>query len=437
VVDVPTQVTRVVQRGGQTVRLVRACRVEVLAGPDAGLTLEVTQTRFGIGSHASNEVALSDTTVSRHHLEVEATPTGYRVSDLGSSNGTFSGDLRLGEVLAAAPLTLQLGQTTLRLGAGDVESEVPASAESRFGELVGRSLGMRELFAQLAQVAASDCSVLLEGETGVGKERVAEALHNASPRAGKPFVVVDCGALSAGLAESELFGHVRGAFTDAIEDRRGLIESAEGGTLFLDEVGELPSVVQAKLLGVLERRRVTKVGTAQSRPVQIRVIAATHRDLLRSSNEGQFRADLFYRLAVVRLRIPPLRERMEDLPLLVEQRLAELRAREGDRVPDQLSAVTLAQLQTQPWTGNVRELFGAVEQAVLQLPPAAARPVTSPVAPFFTTREQALEEFNRAYFSALVQRSNNFSQIARDAGLDRRYLQRILERLRIDWPPKR
>jgi transcriptional regulator with GAF, ATPase, and Fis domain len=418
----------VVQRGGQPVRIVRSCRVEVLRGPDAGEHLEITQPRFGIGSHERNEVVLNDATVSRHHLEVELSPFGYRIADLGSSNGTFYGALKLGAIQVNGAVELQLGQTTLRLQPGDVETEVPATSELGFGELVGRSLPMRELFAQLKAVAASDCSVLLEGETGVGKERVAEAIHRASPGARGPFVVVDCGAMSSALMESELFGHVRGAFTGAVEDRKGLIELANGGTLFLDEVGELPLALQAKLLGVLERRRVMPVGTTQTRSVQLRIIAATHRDLLRRANEGQFRADLYYRVAVVRLRVPPLRERMEDLPLLVGMRLAELREREGMHVPDQLSAVALAHLAGQPWPGNVRELFNAVEQAALQLPQAVAPPPARRTAPFFTTREQALDDFNRQYFTALVQRSSNFSQIAREAGLDRRYLQRILDR---------
>jgi DNA-binding NtrC family response regulator len=440
-VDGATQVTRVVQRDGHAVRLLRGCCVEVLSGPDAGVRLEIAQARFGIGSHERNEVALRDSTVSRHHLEVEALPGGYRITDLGSSNGTFAGALRLGEIRIAGPQVLLVGQTSLRIGPGDVESEVPASSEPRFGALVGHSLVMRELFAQLEQVAPSDCSLLLEGETGVGKERVAQAVHAASAFARGPFVVVDCGALSPGLIESELFGHVRGAFTGAVQDRQGLVELADGGTLYLDEVGELPLQLQTKLLGVIERRRVTPVGSARARAVQLRIIAATHHDLRRRSNEGRFRADLYYRLAVVRLRIPPLRERMDDLPMLVEQRLAELRAREGQRVPAELSTVTLAHLSARPWPGNVRELFSAVEQAVLQLPSStgAGRAPVPLIAPFFTAREQALEEFNRGYFTSRAQLVSSFSELARTAGVDRRQLRRLLTRYGIDLqtPPKR
>ncbi len=435
--DAPTQVTRVVTNGAATQRMVRCCVVEVLRGADAPMRAEVTAPQFGIGSHMSNHVVLVDSTVSRHHLEVTALPDGYRIVDLGSSNGTFIGAVRLGEAQASGAVVLQLGQTLVRLSPGEHEQPVPASAARSFGPLVGQSLPMREMYAQLERVAKSDCSVLVEGETGVGKERVAEAIHAASAYAGGPFVIVDCGALSPGLMESELFGHVRGAFTGADTDRPGLLTMADGGTLFLDEVGELPMPLQTKLLGVLERRRVVPIGSTRGRPVRMRVVAATHRDLLRRSNQNLFRSELFYRLAVVRVRVPPLRERLDDLPLLVEACLQQLRAREGTHLPEQLSAVALAHLYAQPWPGNVRELFNAVEHAALQLPMPGARAAPPPWRPYLATRAQALEEFNRAYFEALVKRSSNVSQLARDAGLDRRYLIRILERYGIERPRAR
>jgi DNA-binding NtrC family response regulator len=416
------------------VRLVRGCVVEVLDGPDRGLRREVEAAQLEIGTHPLNQVVLSDETVSRHHLQVTALPDGYEVADLGSSNGTFAGELRLGTLQVTGAITLQLGQTKLRLSPGLAEHEVPTTAAHRFGQLRGRSVVMRELFAQLAEVAKSDCAVLLQGETGVGKERVAEAIHQASAQVAGPFVVVDCAAMAPALMESELFGHVRGAFTGAVEDRAGLVEQANGGTLFLDEIGELPLLLQAKLLGVLERRQVTPVGGTRAKRVHFRVIAATHRDLVRMMNEGQFRADLYYRLAVVKLRVPPLRERMEDIPLLIEKHLADLRARERPEVPAELSAVALAQLHAQPWPGNVRELFNAIEYALLQLPLARVAPAKEPLPPFFTTRAAALEEFSRSYFSSLVQRSSNFSELARQSGLDRRYLRRLFERYDIAWP---
>jgi DNA-binding NtrC family response regulator len=436
--DHPTQVTRVVHRGAHTQRLVRSCMVEVLRGADLPLRAEVRAPHFTIGTHPSNDVVLADGTVSRHHLEVTALPEGYRLVDLGSSNGTFVGGVQLGEAITSGAVVIQLGQSLLRLSAGEREQPVPASAARAFGPLVGQSLPMRELYAQLERVAASDCSLLIEGETGVGKERVAEAIHGASAHAAGPFVVVDCGALSPALMESELFGHVRGAFTGAVDDRLGLVTLADGGTLFLDEIGELPLPLQTKLLGVLERRRVVPVGATHAHPVRIRVIAATHRDLARRANQGLFRSELYYRIAVVRLRVPPLRDRLDDLPLLVAACLERLRARDGEHLPAQLSAVALAHLYAQPWPGNVRELFNAVEQAALQLPaPAVARPERAGWRPYQATRAQAMAEFDRAYFEALVRRGSNLSQLARDAGLDRRYLLRILDRYGIARPRAR
>jgi DNA-binding NtrC family response regulator len=430
-VEPSTPVTRVLQRGGQPVRLVRGCVVEVLDGPDRGLRRELEVPELAIGTHESNQVVLSDNTVSRHHLQIRATADGYEVTDLGSSNGTFIGELRIASVQVAGSAVLQLGQTTLRLAPGPAEHEVPASPASHFGPLVGRSLAMRELFAQLEEVAKSDCAVLLQGETGVGKERVAEAIHQASAHAGR-FVVVDCAAMAPGLMESELFGHVRGAYTGAVDDRQGLVEQADGGTLFLDEIGELPLPLQAKLLGVLERQQVTPLGSGQPRRVHFRAIAATHRDLLRMMNEGQFRADLYYRLAVVRLRVPPLRERMEDIPPLVEKHLAELRAREGQDVPVELSAVALAQLYAHPWPGNVRELFNAIEYGALLTSRAAGR-ATETLAPYSVARERFTQEFEQRYLrEALDQCDGNVSEAARRTGIDRRYLQRMLQRYGID-----
>jgi DNA-binding NtrC family response regulator len=332
-------------------------------------------------------------------------------------------------------VTLQLGETVLRIEPTEDETPVPASPHSEFGAVRGRSVAMRELFEQLEQVAQSDCSVLLEGETGVGKEHIAEALHKKSPRAAEPFVVVDCGALVGELMEAELFGYVRGAFSGADRARVGLIESATGGTLFLDEVGELPLALQTKLLGTVERRRVVPIGSNSARPIDVRIVAATNRNLGREVNQGRFRSDLYYRLAVVRLRVPPLRERKEDIPVLVQAFLEQLRGRYGERVPQTLSALVLGRLGQHDWPGNVRELRNAVERAALKLRQSEDKPEPEPVArvepdAFFAKREEALEAFDRRYFGALLaQTQNNLSQVARQANLDRRYLHRILRRL--------
>jgi Nif-specific regulatory protein len=303
--------------------------------------------------------------------------------------------------------------------------------------IIGAGPRIQQVVRLIERIRDSVVNVLITGESGTGKELVARALHFAGRRASGEFVPVNCGALVGTLLDSELFGHVRGAFTGAVDDRVGLVTLADGGTLFLDEIGELPLPLQTKLLGVLERRRVVPVGATRAHAVRIRVIAATHRDLVRRANQGLFRSELFYRIAVVRLRVPPLRERLDDLPLLVAACLKQLRARDGAHLPEQLSAVALAHLYAQPWPGNVRELFNAVEQAALQLPAPSVRPERAAWRPYQTTRAQALAEFDRAYFEALVRRSSNLSQLARDAGIDRRYLLRILERYGIDRPRAR
>ena len=421
-----SRVTRVVRKHGRDVRLVRTCQVQVVAGADAGKKGLIARPVYRIGTHESNDLRLHDETVSKEHLQIAVEPDGFRVTDLSSSNGTFLGSVRLGELTLIEAVTLQLGATSLRLEPSQEEAEVPSSPRTRFGSVIGASVAMRELFAQLESVAKSDCSLLLEGETGVGKELVAESVHRESMRAAGPFVVVDCAALVGELVESELFGHVRGAFTGADRERRGLLEAAHGGTLFLDEVGELPLGLQKKLLGALERKRVRPIGATAARPIDIRVLAATHRDLAREVNAGRFRADLFYRLAVMRLRIPPLRERLEDLPLLADAFLSELRARHGEAVPAELSALTLARMAAQPWPGNVRELRNAFESVVLRAAERSDVPVEEP---YFDLRARVLDEFERSYFEGLIgEHGRNVRKLARATQLDRRYLQRILRR---------
>jgi DNA-binding NtrC family response regulator len=235
--------------------------------------------------------------------------------------------------------------------------------------------------------------------------------------------------------ESELFGHAKGAFTGAVEERKGLMQVADGGTVFLDEVGELPMSLQAKLLGAIERRKVTPLGMSTPRSIDVRVLAATNRNLAREVNEGRFRADLFYRLAVVRLRVPPLRERLEDIPILVEHFLDVLRQREGDHIPQQLAALELARLAAQPWVGNVRELRNAVERAALKLGGnAPAADSSSPrQEPFMQARDRFVEEFERRYLMELLERTgSNVSEAARQAGIDRRNFQRLLRRHEIN-----
>ena len=426
---------RVVAKGGAEVRLIQTCAVEILSGPDVGKSAKMDKPLYRIGSHESNDLVLTDDSVSKHHLEIAVAPDGYRIVDLSSSNGTFMGGVKIGEVTIIEPVTLTIGTTTIRVAPAPIEAEVPASTRTSFGSVLGRSVAMRELFEQLDAVAKSDCSVLIEGETGTGKEQVAESIHNESPRKDGSFVVVDCGALLGELMESELFGHAKGAFTGADTERKGLLQMADGGTVFLDEVGELPLPLQAKLLGVIERRKVQPLGTSTSRAIDVRVIAATNRNLAREVNEGRFRSDLFFRLAVVRLRVPPLRERLDDIPMLVEAFLANLRDREGDHIPMQLSPIELARLQAQPWTGNVRELRNAVERAALKIggPNAPIEPDPGRPEAFIKARDRFVGEFEYRYLTDILERCDlNVSEAARQAGVDRRNFQRLLRRHQIN-----
>ena len=423
--------TRAISRGATVVRVVRTCVVEVLEGPEQGARVLLERPIFRIGSHVTNDLSLSDPTVSKHHLEVAVVAEGYRITDLGSSNGTLMGGARLGAITVVEPVTLQLGQSVVRIEPLDEETEVPASPRTHFGAVLGRSVAMRELYEQLEAVAQSDVSLLLEGETGVGKEQIAEAVHQQSARAQGPFVVVDCGALVGDLMEAELFGHAKGAFSGADRARQGLFEAASGGTLFLDEVGELPAPLQSKLLGVLERRRIVPLGTNTPRDVDVRIIAATHRNLAREVNEGRFRSDLFYRLAVARLRVPPLRERKDDIPELVQAFVDQLRTRYGEAVPPSLSAIVVGKLQARDWPGNVRELRNAVERAAVQTvgdgnEAAPAAPVDEP---YQAARDHFLADFERAFLAeALKQSSCNVTQAARQAGVELRYFRRLLQR---------
>jgi DNA-binding NtrC family response regulator len=408
------------------VRAIQTLDVEVVAGADRGKRARVERPLFRIGSHPSNDLVLRDDTVSERHLEIAVVPEGFRLLDLSSSNGTFIGRLRVVDAVIVEPVTLTLGKSTLYLEPTALETEVPSSVRTQFGRVLGRSSVMRELFEELAQVAESDCAVLLEGETGVGKELVAESIHHESARKEGPFVIVDCGALAGELVESELFGHEKGAFTGADTERQGLLEAAHGGTLFLDEVGELPLGLQVKLLGALERKQVRRVGGNRLRPLDVRVIAATNRNLAREVNAGKFRADLFYRLAVVLLRVPPLRERLEDLPLLGASMLAELRQRYGDAMPAELSALVLARLAAQPWPGNVRELKNAIERVALRAADARSTG-TSDTLSYVEIRDRFMADFDHRYLTSALERCNfNVTRAAELVGLRRSYFQRLL-----------
>jgi DNA-binding NtrC family response regulator len=310
-----------------------------------------------IGSAPNNDVTIFDHSVSRYHCELRHTEAGFLLRDLGSTNGTVVSGLRLKEALIQDEVLIQLGRSTLRFVPGNEEACVDPSKDVRFGQLVGRSQGMRDIFGILEKVASTDLTVTVQGETGTGKDLVARAIHDASPRADGPFVVFDAGAVASNLIESELFGHEKGAFTGATEQRRGAFERADGGTLFIDEIGELALELQPKLLRALEQREVQRVGGAKRIPVDVRVICATNRSLVDEVKKARFRDDLYFRISVVVLSLPPLRDRREDIELLVESFLK----RSEPQIDAASDAVNI--LQNYDWPGNVRELRNVIDTA--------------------------------------------------------------------------
>src|SRR5262245_32568920 len=376
---------------------VRGFALTVVHGPAAGARWTSAAGGATIGSHPHNDLAIDDATVSRFHCEIEVGGEGAVVRDLASSNGTLVDGLRIREAFLRDGSVLALGRTWVQFELTSSLIEPPASSSTRFGSLIGRSVVIRRAFAALEAVAPTDATVLLEGETGTGKEEAALSLHRASPRASGPFVVVDCTALPASLLESELFGHERGSFTGAHDRRLGAFEEAAGGTVFLDEIGELPLELQPKLLRVLERRTIRRLGSNAHLPVDVRAIAATHRDLRIEVNAGRFRSDLYYRLAVVRVRLPPLRERPEDIADLAGHLLDQMAVADDVRAA-LLAPATIAGLRTGAWPGNVRELRNYLERgAVFHRAPATVERTTAPAIDasltFAEARQRVMDDF--------------------------------------------
>jgi transcriptional regulator with GAF, ATPase, and Fis domain len=392
-----------------------------------------------IGSHPSNHLVLTDPLVSRFHCCAKLEQGGWRLLDTGSLNGTRVGAVRVRDADLPLPeCEIDVGNSRVRIRVLEAvgSDEVPTSAS--FGALHGSSLVMRKLFALLERVAKSESTVLVEGESGTGKELVANEIVQRGAREDKPLVVFDCSSVSPTLIESQLFGSVRGAFTGADRDRAGAFEAANGGTLFLDEIGELPLDMQPKLLRALEAREVRRLGETQPRKVDVRVIAATNRMLEREVNHGRFREDLYYRLSVVTIRVPPLREHLEDLGLLVRAFLRDQDAKEAEKL---FTPQVLADMGRYDWPGNVRELRNYVERAVVlrTIDPQSRRP-SSPArnevpssanieVPFTSAKDALVADFERAYLSELLKWSGgNISKAARKAGMDRMYLHRLLQR---------
>ncbi len=407
-----------------------------------GRMVEVGPDPVIVGRDAACQVVIDDREVSAMHAELCATPQGVRIRDLESTNGTFVGPARIQEAWLVGAATVTVGSTKMEFRPTP-KTRVEVGYTAAFGALVGGSPRMRRIFQVLERVASTDLSVLVTGETGTGKELVARAIHDASPRRNKPFVVVDCGSIPASLAEGILFGHEKGAFTGAIGRRDGSLIEAHGGTLFLDELGELPVDLQPKLLRALSERQVQRVGSTVVQPLDVRVVAATRRDLGREMNRGNFRSDLFFRIAQVRVELPPLRERLTDIPMLVEAMCKRLGKEDATGRVQKWIGEHRARYD---WPGNVRELMNvvsvaaaladdtdaiddvlSVERASLTEMPAQAPTSTTP---YGQARQAALRAFEHAYFAELSDAcGGNISEMARRAGMERHHVRAFLKKL--------
>jgi DNA-binding NtrC family response regulator len=418
-------------------------RIVAVSGPATGRALAMASAQATVGRHPTNDLVLDDPRVSGVHLELRRVGDHLHVRDAGSTNGTWLGKHRVLEVELDAGAELTVGGTLLRVDVDEAVATSPVSANESFGELVGQSVVMRELFATLERIAPKTVGLLLQGETGTGKEEVARAIHERSERKGRPFVVIDATALPETLTESLLFGHEKGAFTGATDRRIGFFEAADGGTVFLDEIGELSASLQAKFLRVLERHEITRLGGQAPIKLDVRVIAATHRDLRLEIEAGRFREDLYFRLAPVRILLPPLRDRSDDVPLLCQKLLQSIT---GERAIV-LEAAALAHLQAQPWPGNVRELRNVLTRAaalasddIIKRTDVAGegfgfrgtreeRSALDLNGTFGTAKERAIERFESAYLAALMKRcAGNLSLAAREADLARHHLREVLKK---------
>ena len=433
-------------------------KVKLVVEDSHGEVLEYIfdQDVINLGSADENDVVINDSRVSRRHCRIVQEHNGYLIVDLGSTNGTSLNRVRVREAWVKSGTTLDLGGVEVRFQTFGERVEVLPSTRDSFGSVVGRSRGMREVFAILERIAPTSATVILEGETGSGKEVVARALHQKSQRSNEPFVVFDCSAVPKELVESELFGHEKGSFTGAHQTRQGLFEIANGGTLFLDEIGEMSLELQPKLLRALEQREIRRVGGNRPVKVDVRLVAATNRILEEEVRAGRFRDDLYYRLSVVRISLPPLRSRKEDIPLLARHFLRQApfnRDPDGEPRVKGLSEDALVVLMEYDWPGNVRELMNVMERAtsfadgdlidVEDLSPhilgtrnrdrrSAGDRVAESTASvrhrktFKDAKEEWISRFERDYLDALLQRHKyGISAAARDADIDRKYLRKL------------
>ncbi|MEM9193917.1 MAG: sigma 54-interacting transcriptional regulator [Myxococcota bacterium] len=414
-----------------------------------------------IGASTENDLQIDDETVSRSHCRIFREGDHFIIKDLESTNGTFVNRVRVREAFLKPDCSVLLGKSELRFMPVDERVRIVPSDDKRFGELIGGNAKMREIYAILEKIAPTDATLVIEGETGTGKEVVARTIHQQSRRREGSFMVFDCGAVPENLIESELFGHEKGAFTGAIQTRQGVFEMAHGGTVFLDELGELALDLQPKLLRVLEQREVKRVGGYKPIKVEVRVVAATNRDLEAEVAAGRFREDLFYRLSVVRVGLPPLRKRKEDIPLLIEHFLSHgkfNRNRDGKPRIAGVGQAAMARIMEYQWPGNVRELANVIERAVsfadteqievrdlpdhvalrgaelvssdtrVEAHPAAMAQINTS-GTFKDAKEEWVSTFEKDYIQHLLDKNNNnISHAAREADIDRKYFRKLMKK---------
>jgi len=413
----------------------------VIKGPDRGESVNLREKSVSFGSSPACDLVLTDKTVSRKHLMAVREGDEIFLRDQGSTNGTFIQGSRFKEITVGFGAEIRLGRTVIKFLPEEEVVEPKLSDSDHFGSLVGRDIKMRRLFALLEDIAPTDATVLIEGETGTGKELIAEEIHNHSPRRNGPFVVFDCGAVPRELIESALFGHVKGSFTGAVADRKGAFAESHGGTIFLDEIGELALELQPALLRALDKKAVRRVGANTYERVDVRVVAATNRDLREEIGKKMFPEDLYYRLAVILVKLPPLRERGGDIPLLVEHFVKTFSTGRNIHVGPE----DLARLQRHGWPGNVRELRNVLERACvlskgdsLNLDDALTEEAAPTLGirtdlPFKEAKGQLVELFEREYIVDLMRRHKmNLSAAAREAQIDRKHLRELIRKYGLD-----
>ncbi len=425
------------------------CKLTIVNGENKGKEFVLSQPVIRVGTKKENEIPLKDETMSREHFEIQQTKDGYVLRDSGSLNGTFINGVRVKEGFLLSGSVIRAGKTEMKFLPMDEVFEITPSKKTKFLNLIGGSTAMRKIYTIVEKIAPTDVSVLIEGESGTGKELVAAALHEKSKRNKRPFVIFDCSAVAENLIESELFGHEKGSFTGATGMRQGAFELADGGTIFLDEIGELGKELQPKLLRVLESRTVKRVGGDRHLNVDVRVVAATNRNLEAEVKKGDFREDLYYRLNVAPIYLPPVRKRKEDIPMLMDSFIEEFNKQHPDRACEGIEQSAMELLMAYDWPGNVRELKNTTSRMLsfmeghkitleeipekIRLPIAKAELDIREDLGFKDAKEQWISSFEKQYLAELLKRNNyNISAAAKEAGIDRKSVQRLVRKYNLN-----